>query len=128
MLGDTFWRLDEISQPIATPYYLDNGSLQPIDHYTNTDYPNGGLRSTTRDLFKFLRILALGGTADNVELLKPATVQAMMTPQIPDIDDEMGLHFFIMDKANGLWGHDGGEQGVSTTMAFNPNDKTGPSS
>ncbi|MBK8567835.1 MAG: beta-lactamase family protein [Saprospiraceae bacterium] len=125
MLGDTFWRLDEISRPIATPYYLDNGSLQPIDHYTNTDYPNGGLRSTTRDLFKFLRILALGGTADNVELLKPATVQAMMTPQIPDIDDEMGLHFFIMDKANGLWGHDGGEQGVSTTMAFNPNDKTG---
>lgn len=124
-MSDTFWRLDEISQPIATPYYFDNGSLQPIEHYTNTDYPNGGLRSTSRDLFKFLRILALGGTADNVELLKPATVQAMLTPQIPDIDDEMGLHFFIMDKANKLWGHDGGEQGVSTTMAFNPDDKTG---
>jgi CubicO group peptidase (beta-lactamase class C family) len=124
-MDDTFWRLDEISQPIATPYYFDNGSLQPIDHYTNTDYPNGGLRSTTRDLFKFLRILAQGGSDGNVQLLKAATVQAMMTPQIPDIDDEMGLHFFIMDKANGLWGHDGGEQGVSTTMAFNPNDKTG---
>ncbi len=124
-MDDTFWRLDEISQPIATPYYFDNGSHHPIDHYTNTDYPNGGLRSTTRDLFKFLRILTLGGSDGNVQLLKPATVQAMMTPQIPNIDDEMGLHFFIMDKANGLWGHDGGEQGVSTTMAFNPDDKTG---
>lgn len=124
-MGDTFWRLDEINQPIATPYDWANGSHQPIQHYTFTDYPNGGLRSTARDLFKLLSTLAMGGSSSNVQLLQPATVAAMRTPQIPGIDGQAGLHFFLMDSANGLWGHDGGEQGVSTTMAFHPGDKTG---
>jgi CubicO group peptidase (beta-lactamase class C family) len=120
-MGDTFWRLDEINQPIATPYDFNNGSLQAIEHYTFTDYPNGGLRSTGRDMFKFLSALSQG----DQQLLKPATIKAMLTPQIPAIEDGVGLHLFLMDKSNGLWGHDGGEQGVSTVMAFNPDDKTG---
>lgn len=124
-MGDTFWRLDEISQPIATPYDWANGSHQSIQHYTFTDYPNGGLRSTARDLFKLLSTLAQGGSAGNVQLLQPATVEAMRTPQIPSLDGQMGLHFFLMDQTHGLWGHDGGEQGVATTMAYHPGDKTG---
>jgi len=30
-----------------------------------------------------------------------------------------------MDAGNELWGHDGGEQGVATIMAFNPVTKVG---
>jgi hypothetical protein len=37
----------------------------------------------------------------------------------------MGLHLFLIDAENGLWGHDGGEQGVATIMAFNPTTKVG---
>ena len=124
-MSDTFWRLDEISQPIATPYDWANGGHKPIQHYTFTDYPNGGLRSTARDLFKLLSTLAQGGSTGNIQLLQPATAEAMRTPQIPGIDGQVGLHFFLMDSKHGLWGHDGGEQGVSTTMAFHPGDKTG---
>jgi CubicO group peptidase (beta-lactamase class C family) len=124
-MDDTFWRLDEINQPIAMPYDLENGSHKAVGHYTFTDYPNGGLRSTARDLFKLLSALAQGGTSGSVQLLQPATVEAMLTPQIPALDETVGLHFFIMDKTHQLWGHDGGEQGVSTIMAFNPADKTG---
>jgi len=57
--------------------------------------------------------------------LNNATVHAMMTPQIPSIDNEIGLHLFIMDNQNNLWGHDGGEQGAATIMAFNPTTKIG---
>jgi CubicO group peptidase (beta-lactamase class C family) len=124
-MGDTFWRLDEINQPIARPYDLINGNLQAIEHYTFTDYPNGGLRSTGRDLYKLLHALSQGGISGGVQLLKPGTVEAMLTPQIPAIEEGVGLHLFLMDASFGLWGHDGGEQGVSTIMAFNPVDKTG---
>lgn len=124
-MTQTFWRLDEINQTIAQPYNYINGQYEAIQHYTFTDYPNGGLRSTGRDLFIFLSAFVQEGTANNFELLKPETIQAMITPQIPSLDSEMGLHLFNLDPENNLWGHDGGEQGVATIMAFNPNTKIG---
>lgn len=124
-MTQTFWRLDEINQTIAQPYNYTNGQYEAIQHYTFTDYPNGGLRSTGRDLFQFLSAFVQQGTANNYQLLKPETIQAMITPQIPSLDSEMGLHLFNLDLENNLWGHDGGEQGVATIMAFNPNTKIG---
>jgi len=32
---------------------------------------------------------------------------------------------FLMESTNNLWGHDGGEQGVATIMAFNPENNIG---
>ena len=49
----------------------------------------------------------------------------MTTLQIPNINNETGLHFFIMNADNSLWGHDGGEQGVATVMAYNKDTKVG---
>jgi len=37
----------------------------------------------------------------------------------------MGLHLFLMDEQANLWGHDVGEQGVATVMAFNPTTQIG---
>lgn len=124
-MTQTFWRLDEINQTIAQPYNYTNGQYEAIQHYTFTDYPNGGLRSTGRDLFKFLHAFVQQGTANNYDLLKPETIQAMTTLQIPSIDNKMGLHLFLLNAENSLWGHDGGEQGVATIMAFNPTTKIG---
>lgn len=124
-MAHTAWRLDEITQPIVTPYDYLNGQNRAVAHYTNADYPNGGLRSTAKDMFKLLSALAMGGRSGGHQLLNGAAVNAMMTPQIPAIDDEVGLHFFVMNPQYGLWGHDGGEQGVATIMAFNPATKIG---
>lgn len=123
-MAHTFWRLDEALQSgttIVQPYDYANNRLEAIPHYTFTDYPNGGLRSTGRDLLTFLGIFL----NDGEQLLQPATTQAIITPQIPQIDDEVGLHMFLMDSQRNLWGHDGGEQGVATVMAFNPDNKVG---
>ncbi len=122
---NTAWRLDEISQTIVQPYNYSNGQYEAIDHYTFTDYPNGGLRSTSKDLFKFIRAFVQSGTSNNYQLLKAETIDAMITPQIPSIDNEVGLHLFLMNSDNNLWGHDGGEQGTATIMAFNPTTKVG---
>lgn len=124
-MNETYWRLDEISQTIVQPYNFIKGQFETIQHYTFTDYPNGGLRSTGRDMFKFLRAFVNNGKSNNHQLLNTNTINSMISPQIPALDNEVGLHLFLMNSENGLWGHDGGEQGVATIMAFNPSTKIG---
>lgn len=119
------WRLDETIGTVVMPYNYAGGDYEAIGHYTFTDYPNGGLHSTAKDLFKFLSAMTQNGTYDGFELLQSTTVNSMTTAQIPDLDDETGLHFFIMNIDNNLWGHDGGEQGVATIMAYNKTTKIG---
>jgi CubicO group peptidase (beta-lactamase class C family) len=121
----TAWRLDEITGTIVTPYDYIRRRNEAINHYTNADYPNGGLRTTARDLHQLVATLARGGQSGSFQLLQASTVTAMLTPQIPDIDPEVGLHMFVMNAEHGLWGHDGGEQGVATIMGFDPGTQRG---
>ncbi|MBC8345768.1 MAG: beta-lactamase family protein [Candidatus Marinimicrobia bacterium] len=123
-MTETFWRLDEISQTIVQPYIF-NGQYEGIQHYTFTDYPNGGLRSTARDLYKFLKAYLNNGNANNYQLLNQSTINEMLTLQIPSLNNTMGLHMYRLNASNELWGHDGSEQGVATIMAYNPNTKVG---
>ena len=121
----TYWRLDEISQTIVQPYNYVSKQYEAIQHYTFTDYPNGGLRSTARDLFKFISAFVQKGSSNNYNLLAENTINLMTSPQIPSLDNQVGLHVFLMNEAHNLWGHDGGEQGVATIMAFNLTSKVG---
>lgn len=124
-MTNTSWRLDEINQTIVQPYNYKNGDYEAIQHYTFTDYPNGGLRATASDLFKFLSAWVNNGQSNNYQLLENTTLTEMITAQISDLDNTVGLHMFLMNKDQNLWGHDGGEQGVATIMAFNPSTKVG---
>lgn len=124
----TFWRLDEAIQSsytIVQPYNFVNNQFESVQHYTFTDYPNGGLRSTGKDMLNFMSAFVQDGRVDNYQLLNTNTINSIITPQIPSIDIEVGLHLFLMDSDNNLWGHDGGEEGVATIMAFNPISKIG---
>ena len=120
-MNNSFWHLSEINQPLVQ-LYEDN---EKVTTYTFTDYPNGGLRSTAQDLYQFNKMLMNGGSLNNAQILKATTVTEMLRPQISDLDNTMGLHFFLMNQQNNLWGHDGGEQGITTIMAFNPETKVG---
>lgn len=123
-MSNTFWRLDEISQTIVTPYNYDGGYIA-LQNYTFTDYPNGGLRSNTQDMFRFLSMLAQKGTFNNEAILKASTIEQMTIPQIPDLAGDMGLHLFSFGTDPQLWGHDGGEEGTSTIMAFHKSTRVG---
>ena len=124
-MSNTHWRLDEISETIVQPYEYRRRDYEVIQHYTFTDYPNGGLRSTVRDMFKFISAFVQDGMSNNYQLLNPSTIDKMITPQIPGIANDMGLHLFLLDGKNNIWGHDGGELGVATIMGFNPETKVG---
>ena len=124
-MSNSFWHLSEINQTIVQPYNYSKGEYTAIQQYTFTDYPNGGLRSTTKDLFKFLSAFVQEGKSNNYQVLKNETIKKMIIAQIPDLDKEVGLHLFLMNSENNLWGHDGGEQGVATILAFNPKTKIG---
>lgn len=118
-MENTFWRLDEISSTIVQPYHYKRGNFEPIEHYTFTDYPNGGLRSTARDLHKLFAMFVQAGRSNDYQVLAPGTIELMHTPQIPQLDEEVGLHLFLLDRQHQLWGHDGGEAGVATIVAYN---------
>lgn len=123
-MAHTFWRLEEVTPYIVQPYRYDRG-YEAIPHYTFTDYPNGGLRSNGRDLYKLLQALLNGGVSNGYRLLDGGTIDQMITPQIADLDGSVGWHLFEMNSSRGLWGHDGGEQGVATIMGFNPSTRVG---
>ena len=124
-MSNTHWRLDEISGTIVQPYEYSGGDYTEIQHYTFTDYPNGGLRTTARDLHKLFQIFVNAGSSNGQQILASGTVTQMMTPQITDLDDETGLAFFLLDAAQTIWGHDGGEAGVSTIAGVNATTKVG---
>ena len=117
-MSNTYWKLEEIdSDCIVRPYAYD---LTPLEHYTFTDYPNGGLRTNGRDLMKFFSVFCNDGISNGHQILSSETVCEMLQSQIPDIDPTVGLHFFKPDNKSSLWGHDGGESGVSTNVLFGP--------
>lgn len=124
-MDNTAWRLDEISQTIVQPYNYSGGDFQLIEHYTFTDYPNGGLRTTGRDLHQFFKLFTAQGQVNGVQVLSAASVEQMMTLQIPSLSDDMGLHFFLLNSGLNIWGHDGGEEGVTTVAGVNPATKVG---
>ncbi len=115
-MDSTYWRLDEISSKIIVQPYEGTKS---IEHYTFTDYPNGGLRSTVTDMSYFLQAFAHDGVSRNYQLLKPQTIKQILTLQVPKISEDMGLHMFYMNTQFNIWGHDGWEQGASTIMGIN---------
>ena len=123
----TQWRLDRVKNPIVTPYEDKNNQNSAIKHYTFTDYPNGGLRSNARDMRKFLTMLMLGGKqmTGKTQILNAQTIAQMLTPQIPKLDKTVGLHIFKLEGETGMWGHEGGENGVSTIVGFNPASQIG---
>jgi len=124
-MNNSYWRLDEVNQTIVQPYKYESGRYQALRHYTFTDYPNGGLRSTATDLFQFFSAFVQDGLSNGNRLLKAETIRQMLTLQIPNIDSETGLHLFLMNQQHNLWGHDGGEEGVATMVAFEPELGTG---
>lgn len=127
-MDNTYWSLDaalQSNKTLVKPYEYSGGDFKAIEHYTFPDYPNGALRSTPRNMMQFLSALAQDGFSNNHQLLKASTVAEMLRQQIPNLDSSIGLHAFLLDEDNNLWGHDGSEQGVSTEVGFNPSTDIG---
>lgn len=127
-MDNTYWRLDESIQSNSTlvqPYNRINDEYEFVPHYTFTTYPSGGLRSTGIDMVNFINVFLSDGISNGYQLLNSSTINTMVTPQIPALNDKMGLSIFLLNSANNLWGYKGNLEGASTIVAFNPSTKVG---
>ncbi|GAB3804678.1 hypothetical protein GCM10028819_36570 [Spirosoma humi] len=112
-------RLKQYARP-----YDDNFSVLPFYHLIT--YPDGGLRTNTSDLSKYL-IALLQGYQGEGKLLKRASYTRMFTPQFAKEAPPKGIRLTTRNKGifwnlyvNGTIGHDGDDPGVSAFLFFNP--------
>ena len=117
-MSKTEWRLANTPLgELAIPYSSDLTGGRT--HYTFPDYPNGGLRTTTVDLSKFLRAIILGGTFEGTQILSSATVNQIKTEQFGSQEQCLSFYYTTLNGKDYL-GHNGGEAGVTTDMLWDP--------
>lgn len=91
--------------------------------YSFPNYPDGLVRTSVRDLSKFLRAYMNGGAFQEAQILKPETVQNILSAK----HFGRGLCWVMSKSEEGdiSWGHNGGDPGIATFMRFWPNEGTG---
>ena len=96
-----------------SPAWWDMGSM----------YGNGGLKSTTRDLLRYLEVYRTGGTSHGTRVVSADSVAAMTTPHQPiPLGGGYGYGFRV-NEVDGLGPtveHGGGNKGVATYVVVVP--------
>ncbi len=116
---------------VAKPHTYANGQYTTLAHYGFADYPDGLLRSNVNDLAHFMIAFLQQGTFSGNQLLSSASVAEMLSAQVSGDEGVMGLNWYpeeIFLEDGGtvmLWGHNGGETGVSTDLYIHPQNGIG---
>lgn len=131
-MEDTAWHLADLDiSRVAKPYEWVTNQYTPFDHYGFADYPNGQLRSSINDLANFTIAYLQNGSFHSEQLLNISSINEMLTIQVPSIDTTQGLNWYLeqINLTSGgtvsVWGHNGGENGVSTDLYINTNNQIG---
>jgi len=124
---ETAWFLADLdSMHVAMPYYWNGNTYTPYGHFGYSDYPSGQLRTSALQLMRFLTAFMQYGQIGGVRILDSTTVALMTTPQIPQIDPSQGLIWYTFNfNGRQLWGHGGGDLGVTTEMYYCPEENSG---
>jgi serine beta-lactamase-like protein LACTB len=90
--------------------------------------PAGSMYSTVNDLGRFLSVLFAQGKGPQGEIVKPATLQEMWTPQFakPGTKEGFGIGFMLSElEGHRRIGHGGAIYGFATELAALPEEKLG---
>lgn len=126
-MNSTSWFLAglDVTQ-VARPHEWTGSQYTTLAHYGFADYPNGLLRSNVNDLANYMTAFLQQGTFSGNQLLSSASVGQMLSAQATGDEGVMGLNWYqeeiFLDNGGTvmLWGHNGGEAGVSTDLYINP--------
>ncbi len=133
-MNNSGWHLAEIDTANhAVPYTYINlpkkGNVQALNNniahcfYSFANYTDGLFRTSVEELSHFLIAIMNGGVYGNKQILKKSTINEMLTLQIEG-NDSQGL-CWRKSEFESLWGHGGGDPGISTQMRFNPETRIG---
>ena len=94
--------------------------------YSFPNYPDGLARTSVKELSFFMSAIMNEGQLNGKRILKTETVRKMLSPQLTESKSQ-GLCFYTeaVNDSLKLWGHNGIDPGVRTTMYFSPDDKVG---
>ena len=126
-MNETSWFLEGLNiDNVAMPYEYIHGRYHPYGHFGYADYPAGALRTNTLQLARFLIAFMQWGRIDDVRILDSTTVEMMTTIQYPELSSIQGLVWFRGNVGGRqVWRHGGGDRGVSTMLAFCPDEHSG---
>lgn len=98
--------------------------FHPYPHFGNPQYPDGGIRTSIKELSQFLVYLLDNKDSKGNQILSDNLYKEMFTLQLPeDISDSQRI--FWRDNSLGLTGHMGSDLGVFSAMYFDTTSKTG---
>ncbi len=124
-MTSTGWFTTEINPKNMTVHYYKGEPLKP---YSFATYPDGALKTTTKDYAKFLIAIMNGGIYNGRRILNVSTVNEMFPEKYTDnlVWDHNPLSTFLIKTGNqSLQGHSGGDPGIFTIVYFNPRKATG---
>lgn len=126
-MDKTTWFFNETPKSeIAIPYADNNLNSPSKPFYSYPTYPDGHLITTIDDLSKFMRAFIMNGQYNGFQLLQPQTIDTIMHENISTPGGKQGLIFFNRKNSQfEVWGHDGGDPGVSTEMYIDRNKRVG---
>lgn len=148
-MNNTAWFHDEVdsANQIVNYYLVDKKSIKdselaklaakkptkkdinkniPLCQYNFPTYPDGSVITSVRELSRFLCAIMNDGKYNNTQILRKSTLDKMLTIYIKEEGSmwSTGLGWSKLEK-NSLWGHSGGDFGISTYMLFNRKDNIG---
>jgi CubicO group peptidase (beta-lactamase class C family) len=117
--------------PLRDPAWIapadGEGTQVPHCLYSFVTLSDGLVRTSARELARFLLVYVSGGLLDNERILRSETVAQILSDQkVNDPgagDRRQGLTW--SEFPGEIWGHTGGDPGVSTSMMFRPRDRRG---
>lgn len=121
------WLLSQTEKDLlAVPYSSDKGKLP---FYSFPSYPDGALKTSTKDFSKFMLAFINNGIFEGKKLLDEKTVKEMVTPSCNDNKQALAWNYSVLsdfmmqslDKKGDIVGH----TGVLTISIMNPAKKTG---
>ena len=119
-----FVRSDRVRERLAVGYGRRGARLKPVKDHEVAVAPAGSCYSCAEDMARYAGALLAGGAP----LLRPETLELMLTPQDPPSATlpGMGLSFFLERfGAHRVAGHDGGWPGFISAMLVAPDDGVG---
>ncbi|HEY8503760.1 MAG TPA: serine hydrolase domain-containing protein, partial [Gemmataceae bacterium] len=105
-----------------------HGRVFPAPTFELGMAPAGSLYTTVLDLSKFLHMLFAGGKSGGKQIVKPETLEEMMTLQFakPDDKEGFGIGFSIGElQGRKRIGHGGAIYGFATALSAVPSEKLG---